>query len=85
MGGGAVLNFVVKGRHFANVFVPALNECVQTVHEVRVALHLVIEVALLHVGPILCCLLKPGLDLRVYSEFNHGNLHVLARLRQVHL
>ena len=76
---------MLESGHLSDLFVPALDQVVQTVHELGVVLDLVIKVALLNVSPIFGGLFKLDLHLGVDREFHHWDLHILARLGKVHL
>jgi hypothetical protein len=80
LGSCTVLDIVLQSSDLANFLVPTLNQIMEPVHKLGVVLDAIIKVTNLHMRTILGGLIELGLDLRIDSEFHHGNFHILARL-----
>ena len=76
---------MLKCGDLTDLLVPALNQSVEPVHELRVVLNAIVELVHLHYRIILLSPVELGLDFGVDRQLDHGNLHVLARLLQVSL
>ena len=85
LGGCTALNGVFQGRDFPDFFVPALHLIIQSVDEIWAFLDDIVEVIGADRGALSLSLFEFGLDLRVNGQLDHGNLHVLARLREMYL
>lgn len=82
--GGATLNTVLQSRDLADFFVPAIDQGLESIHCFRAVLD-GLKILHLNEGACLGGVVELGLDLGIDCKLDHGDLHILARLREMHL